>query len=82
MTIEILPVVHLHDVGVVIIAHDDNLVEQQLPPLLLPKIHPFHRHLFQTGPLRCDANNPSASFADLYEVLQVVPWVPCRHDHL
>ena len=49
--------IDLDNVRVVIVPHDDNLIEQQLFPLLLPQLHPLHRHLLKAVPLSCNADN-------------------------
>ena len=64
-------VVHLHDVGVVIVPHDHHLVEEQLPPLLLPQVHPLDRHLAARLVVGGDADDAGAALADLDEVLEV-----------
>lgn len=55
-----------------------HLVEEQLPPLLLPQVHLLHGHLFAAMFLAGDADDPRGAFTDFDETVQVFPGVPCR----
>lgn len=52
-----------------------HLVEEQLPPLLLPQVHLLHRHLLAAVLLAGDAHDARGALADLDEVVQVFPRV-------
>lgn len=63
-------VVHLDDVRVVVVAHDDHLVEEQLPALLLPQVHLLHRHLALGVAVVGDADDARRALANLQEVVE------------
>lgn len=75
-------VVHLHDVRVVIVSHDDDFVEQKLPSLLLPQIHLLDSHLPSGHLIGRDPDRTRRSLTDLREVGQVVPGISSAHHHL
>lgn len=75
-------VVHFDDVGVVVVPHDDDLVEQELPTLLFAKVHLLHRYLTSALSLAGDADDASGSFSDLDEVVQVEPGITWTDYHL
>ena len=62
------------------------LVEEQLPPLLLPQVHPLDGHLparvVGAPPVRGDAHYPGRALPDLDEILQLVAGIPGGHHHL
>lgn len=75
-------VVHLHDVGMRKVTHDDDFIEQQFSSLLLPQIHLLDSHLSSHWLFGRDPNGSRRSLTDLHEVRQVVPWITFADDQL
>lgn len=77
-----ITVVHLHDVVMMILAHDHDLVEEELATLLLTQVHLLDSHLSTCLPVDGRAHDACRALTNLEKPVIHRTRVRRIHDHL
>lgn len=63
-------VVHLNNIWVMMVTHNDNLVKEKLTSLLLPQVHLLHSYLSLCVSIVSNANDARRALANFEEVVE------------